>query len=105
MQYLSALNLFFLGSSPTLCAMNKIQILGPATYSLSYARWFLEAIFEAEVRHYAPVHQPVIDLLAYASNYKLDSFVMCVLVLVGFGLVTRFLAFLCMVLMNRGEQQ
>ena len=105
MRYLSALKYFILGSSPTLCAMDKIPVLGPATYSLSYARWFLEAIFEAEVRHYAPVHQPMIDLLAYGSNYKLDSFVTCVLVLVGFGLVTRLFAFLCMVLMNRGKQQ
>lgn len=96
---------FILGSSPTICTMDKVKILGPATYSLSYARWFLEAIYEAEVTYYAPVHQPTVDFLAYDRNYKLDSFRMCVLVLCGFGFVTRLLAFLSMIFMNRGKQQ
>ena len=85
--------------------MNELKILGPVFYSVSYARWFVEALFEAEVKHYAAVHTNQVDYLAYNRDYSLDKFWFCVSVLFGFGVVARALAFACLVLMNRGKQQ
>ncbi|XP_065051308.1 uncharacterized protein LOC135680985 [Rhopilema esculentum] len=93
------------GSSPTLCKMNDLKVIGPAFYSLSYARWYVEALFEAEVKHYAAVHQNDIDYFAFNRDYALDKYWVCVGVLFGYGFVTRIIAFLCLIFMNRGKQQ
>lgn len=85
--------------------MNEFKIIGPIFYSASYARWFVEALFEAEVKHYADVHINQVDYFAYNRNYSLDQYWVCVSVLFGFGVVSRALAFACLVLMNRGKQQ
>eukprot|EP00795_Rhopilema_esculentum_P012948 gene12948-3707_t len=97
--------LFGYGSSPTLCKMNDLKVIGPAFYSLSYARWYVEALFEAEVKHYAAVHQNDIDYFAFNRDYALDKYWVCVGVLFGYGFVTRIIAFLCLIFMNRGKQQ
>ncbi len=85
--------------------MDELKVLGPIFYSVSYARWYVEALFEAEVKHYAAVHQPTVNYFAYNRNYHLDNFNVCVGVLFAFGFVTRIIAFLCLILMNRGKQQ
>ena len=85
--------------------MNDLKVIGPAFYSLSYARWYVEALFEAEVKHYAAVHQNDIDYFAFNRDYALDKYWVCVGVLFGYGFGTRIIAFLCLIFMNRGKQQ
>eukprot|EP00794_Sanderia_malayensis_P016777 gene16777-18472_t len=93
------------GSSPTICQMDDLKVIGPACYSMAYARWYIEALFETEVKHYAAVHQNTVNYFAFNRNYGLDNFYTCIIVLFAFGLVSRVISFLCLVFLNRGKQQ
>jgi len=93
------------GSMPTLCKLNELKVLGPMAYSLSYCRWFVEALFEKEAERYSAVLQTSIDFLAYGNNYNLESFGLCMAVLFIFGIVFRIISYLFLVFTNRGQQQ
>ena len=90
---------------PTLCKLNELKVLGPMAYSLSYCRWFVEALFEKEAERYSAVLQTSIDFLAYGNNYNLESFGLCMAVLLIFGIVFRIISYLFLVFTNRGQQQ
>ena len=85
--------------------MAKLKVVGPAIYSSSYARWFVEAMFEKEVDRYPAVFTRLITTLSYRNDYDLKSFYTCVGVLFGYGLIMRVFAFLFLRLLNRGQQQ
>ena len=90
---------------PSLCKLKDIDVIGPVAYSLSYCRWFVEALFEKEVERYPPVLQTSIDALAFRNSYDLESYGLCMLVLFAFGIVFRVIAYLCLVFTNRGQQK
>ena len=90
---------------PTLCQLNDITVIGPISYSLSYCRWFVEALFEKEVERYPPVLQKSIDTLAFRNNYDLESYGLCMLVLFVFGIVFRVIAYILLAFTNRGQQR
>ena len=90
---------------PSLCKLNELNVLGPIAYSLSYCRWFVEALFEKEAERYSAVLQTKIDLLAYGNNYNLESFGLCMAVLFIFGIVFRIISYLFLIFTNRGQQQ
>ena len=94
-----------LGSMPTLCKLDDINVIGPMAYSLSYCRWFVEALFEKEVERLPAVMQTEIDSFAFENNYDLDSYVLCMLALLAFGIFFRVVAYLCLVCTNRRQQQ
>ena len=90
---------------PTLCKLNDMDVIGPIAHSLSYCRWFVEALFEKEVERYPAVMQTAIDLFAFENNYDLDSYGLCILMLLVFGIFFRIVSYLCLILTNRGQQQ
>ncbi|XP_065072396.1 uncharacterized protein LOC135696807 [Rhopilema esculentum] len=93
------------GSMPDLCQLNDFKVIGPIAYSLSYCRWFVEALFEKEVERYPAIMQTQIDYLAFKNNYNLESYGLCLLALFCFGIVFRIIAYLCLVFTNRGQQK
>ena len=90
---------------PTLCKLNDISVIGPIAYSLSYCRWFVEALFEKEVERYPAVMQATIDFLAFRNNYDLESYGLCMIVLLVFGIFFRIVSYLCLIFTNRGQQK
>ena len=90
---------------PTLCKLNDISVIGPVAHSLSYCRWFVEALFEKEVERYPAAMQTQIDYLAFGNNYDLESYGLCIFILFVFGICFRILSYLCLVFTNRGQQQ
>lgn len=92
------------GSSPTLCKMAG-NAIGPLMYSLSYCRWYLEALFEKEAIRYPAVMAPYVHKLSTRNGYTLDNYGTCVLVLFAMGFAYRVLALLFMLFTNRGKQQ
>ena len=94
----------FAGSSPTLCKMAG-NAIGPLMYSLSYCRWYLEALFEKEAIRYPAVMAPYVHKLSTRNGYTLDNYGTCVGVLFAMGFAYRVLALLFMLFTNRGKQQ
>ena len=90
---------------PDLCELNKFKVIGPVAYSLSYCRWFVEALFEKEAARYPAILQPLVDAIAFKNNYDLNSYGLCLLALFIFGVVFRVIAFLCLIFTNRGQQK
>ena len=70
--------------------------LGPVIYSLSYCRWYLEALFEKEAIRYPEVMARYVHGLSTRNGYTLDNYSFCVVVLFFMGLVYRVLAFFFM---------
>ena len=93
----------FLGSSPTLCKM-KDNKLSPV-YSLSYSRWYLEALFEKEANRYPEVMKPYVHEISTRNGYTLNNYSACIGVLFAMGFAYRVLALLFMLFTNRGKQQ
>ena len=94
----------FAGSSPTLCKMAQ-STLGPVIYSLSYCRWYLEALFEKEAVRYPAVMEHYVHQLSTRNGYTLDNYNTCVAVLFAMGFAYRVLALLFLLFTNRGKQQ
>lgn len=92
------------GSSPTLCKMAQ-STLGPVFYSLSYCRWYLEALFEKEAVRYPAVMEHYVHQLSTRNGYTLDNYNTCVAVLFAMGFAYRVLALLFLLFTNRGKQQ
>ncbi|CAB4016980.1 white-brown complex homolog 30, partial [Paramuricea clavata] len=61
------------GFSPTLCKLDDLDFFGPVGYSLSYIRWFVEALFEKEALRYPDVDRPIRDAIAFPDHYTLDG--------------------------------
>ena len=80
-------------------------MIGPIAYSLSFSRWFAEALFEKEVERLPPIRQKEIDFFAFQNNYDLESYGQCIAVLFAYGIFFRFLSFLCLIFTNRGKQK
>ena len=80
-------------------------MIGPIAYSLSYCRWFVEALFEKEVERYPAVMQREVDMFVFKNNYDLESYFLCLFVLLAFGIFFRIVSYLCLTLTNRGQQQ
>ncbi|KAL9979697.1 hypothetical protein ACROYT_G017399 [Oculina patagonica] len=93
------------GSSPTLCKMDSYKFFGRLMYSLSYCRWYLEALFEKEAIQYPDVLAPYVHRLSTRNGYTLDNYGTCVGVLFAMGFAYRGLALLFMLFTNRGKQQ
>jgi hypothetical protein len=93
------------GSSPTLPKLDKVKVIGPFFYSISYCRWFVQALFEKEADAYPQVWKVTVAGIQSHYGYKDNQYAACVLVLMGFGFVTRILAFACMCLLNRAKQK
>nr|XP_058973128.1 uncharacterized protein LOC131799421 [Pocillopora verrucosa] len=91
------------GSSPTLCKMAE-SALGPVIYSLSYCRWYLEALFEKEAIRYPEVMARYVHGLSTRNGYTLNNYSSCVAVLFAMGFAYRLLALLFMLFTNRGKQ-
>ena len=70
--------------------------LGPVIYSLSFSRWYLEALFEKEAIRYPEVMARYVHGLSTRNGYTLDNYSFCVVVLFFMGLVYRVLAFFFM---------
>lgn len=93
------------GAQPSLCKMKKYAVIGPIIYSLSFARWFVEALFEKEALRYPDVLINEVALYSSYQGYDLDKFSLCIGILFVFGLVARFLALLFLVFTHRGQQK
>eukprot|EP00794_Sanderia_malayensis_P016837 gene16838-18536_t len=93
------------GSMPDLCELNNFTFIGPMAYSLSYCRWFVEALFEKEAARYPDIMRTLIDTIAYKNNYDYNSYGLCLTILFVFGIAFRAIAFLCLVFTNRGQQK
>ena len=52
--------------------------LGPVIYSLSYCRWYLEALFEKEAIRYPEVMARYVYGLSTRNGYTLDNYSSCV---------------------------
>ena len=74
-------------------------------YSLSYSRWYLEALFEKEAIRYPDVMVSGVHRLSTRNGYTLDNYSTCVAVLFAMGFAYRVLALLLMLFTNRGKQQ
>ncbi|PFX16850.1 putative white-brown complex homolog protein 30 [Stylophora pistillata] len=92
------------GSSPTLCKLAQ-STFGKVIYSLSYCRWYLEALFEKEAIRYPDVMGPYVHRLSTRNGYTLDYYNSCVAVLFAMGFAYRVLALLLMLITNRGKQK
>lgn len=92
------------GSQPSLCKMQRQKVIGPLIYSLSFSRWFVEALFEKEANRYPPVLEEQVALYAGYQGYSLDNFGPCLAVLFVFGVVARAIALMCLILRHRGHQ-
>lgn len=94
------------GANPTLPDLDQIKVLGPVMYSLSISRWMLEGLFEIEANTYPIVLLPQVFTMKLGFGYSLDNqYMVCIGVLLAFGLITRLLAFLGLIFRNRGQQQ
>ncbi|KAK3702963.1 hypothetical protein QZH41_012414, partial [Actinostola sp. cb2023] len=93
------------GLSPTLCEMADYKFFGPLFYNLSYSRWFLEAMFDKEAIRFPPVMDRYVALLADKNGYSLHNYWLCIGVMFAMGVCYRVLAFVFLVLTNRGKQQ
>ena len=78
--------------------------LGPVIYSLSYCRWYLEALFEKEAIRYPEVMARYVHGLSTRNVYTLNNYNSCVVVLFAMGFAYRVLALLFMLFTNRGKQ-
>ena len=97
---------FSLGFSPTLCKLDKLDFFGPLGYSLSYIRWFVEALFEKEALRYPDVDRPIRDAIAFPDHYTLDgNFTFCLGIILVMAVVFRLFALCFLLLTNRGKQQ
>ena len=74
-------------------------------YSLSYCRWYLEALFEKEAIRYQDVLAPHVHRLSTRNGYTLDNYSTGVGVLFAMGFAYRGLVLLFLLLTNRGKQQ
>lgn len=92
-------------STTTLCTLQQYTFIGPFAYSLSYARWYGEALFEVEAKTYPPVLSYNVQLTAGLNDYSLDNFGVCLAVLFGIGAVCRVIALLLLMFTHRGEQK
>ena len=82
------------GSNITLCELDDVKIVGPILYSISYARWFIEAQVEVEAQQYSDILMNSVRRYSNTNGYGLDYRSVCIGVLIGFGIVSRILAFL-----------
>ena len=79
--------------------------LGPVIYSLSYCRWYLEALFEKEAIRYPEVMARYVYGLSTRNGYTLDNYSSCVaFFLFTMGFAYRLLALLFMLFTNKGKQ-
>ena len=85
--------------------MDGYTFLGPLFYSLSYCRWYLEALFEKEAIRYPDVLAPYVHGLSTRNGYMLNNYSTCVGVLFAMGFAYRGLALLFLLVTNRGKQQ
>ena len=100
------LNYFHPGFSPTLCKLDELDFFGPVGYSLSYIRWFVEALFEKEALLYPDVDRAIRDLIAFPDHYTLDgNFSFCLGIIVVMAVVFRLIALFFLLFTNRGKQQ
>ncbi|XP_048580438.1 putative white-brown complex homolog protein 30 [Nematostella vectensis] len=93
------------GLSPSLCKMQDYTVIGPMMYTLSYCRWYVEALFEKEAIRFPDVLGQYVHELANKNGYSLDNYATCIMAMMVMGLVYRVLAFLFLVFTNRGKQQ
>ena len=59
--------------------------LGPVIYSLSYCRWYLEALFEKEAIRYPEVMARYVYGLSTRNGYTLDNYSSCVAFFIYYG--------------------
>ncbi|CAB3987012.1 ABC transporter, ATPbinding domain containing [Paramuricea clavata] len=94
------------GASPTLCKLDDLEFFGPVGYSISYIRWFVEALFEKEALRYPEVDRPIRDAIAFQDHYPLDgNYSFCLGIIVIMAVVFRSFALCFLLFTNRGKQQ
>ena len=89
------------GSNISLCELKKIPVVGPILYSVSYARWFMEAQFEVEAQQYSDILMNIVREYGNTNVYGLENRSLCIGVLICFGIVSRILAFLFLFLTGK----
>lgn len=93
------------GAQPYLCKIKKFKVVGPTISSLSFSRWFVEALFEKEAKRYPPVLVFEVERFASLQGYSLNNFAFCLGILFIFGFVCRILALLFLMFKHRGQQK
>eukprot|EP00039_Didymoeca_costata_P009519 m.126277 g.126277 ORF g.126277 m.126277 type:complete len:897 (-) comp14512_c0_seq3:966-3656(-) len=97
------------GLNPTLKTMHSVPFLGILLPSLSFARWMMEALNQAEVGEYPVVLEPegyaVQTRIGYTIGKAHERFSYCLGMLTLLGVGARLLAFVALLLCNRGAQQ
>ena len=98
------------GFEPTLKSLEGIGGgVGQAFTSLSFARWLLEAMLQAEVKQVPLVKKPEAFVLMSNIGYELgdeqENINTCLFALFCFGLGIRAIAFVLLVRCHRGAQQ
>jgi hypothetical protein len=104
--YVNMFSYWCLGSSPTLCKLDDLDFFGPVAYSISYIRWFVEALFEKEALRYPDVDRHLRDRIAFPDHYTLDgNYSFCLGIIVVMAIVFRSIALCFLLFTNRGKQQ
>jgi len=90
--------------TPTLSDLDKTKI-GPAMYTLSYARWLCEALFITEVDSYPEIYDTQKQLLLTEFSYHSDNYALDLGMMFVLGVTFQILAFIGLVSLNRSKQK
>ncbi|XP_048580933.1 putative white-brown complex homolog protein 30 [Nematostella vectensis] len=98
-------NSLLAGSNPSLCDLDDFTFVGPALYNLSYARWYMESLFEVEANRYPRVLSPLVYGVAAINGYTLQEYGFCLTMMFVIGIGVRIIAFALLCLLDRGKQK
>lgn len=71
----------------------------------TYASWLLEAYVVANAKRYSGVWMISRCGILLRKGYRVDYWVRCISVLIGFGALARMIAFSCLIFLNRKRQK
>lgn len=74
-------------------------------YNFSFSRWVAEAIFEIEARENSEVLESLVSRMGNVNHYNLNSYNLCIGVLLALGTGFRMIALFLLLFTKRGQQK
>ncbi|XP_028399688.1 ABC transporter G family member 28-like [Dendronephthya gigantea] len=92
------------GGTPELCKLDD-TFIATILYNLSFSRWVAEAIFEVEARENSEALGDLVSRMGNVNHYDLNSYNLCVGVLLALGTGFRIIALFLFLFTKRGQQK
>jgi len=95
----------FGGARPTLIEIKAMFPLLRIMPYISYIRWEQEALYVAELSHWATIQGIDINPSLRLLDYQLDHYTMCLVCTLLFGIGFRIIALAAMLIMHRDQKR